>query len=383
MTTSSALAPASEVIDVALAASRTAHCVVRVEDNSEADLRFAVNTSTTNGVRRGRRITVIAFDEHDGGVAAGSATRSGDVDVADLVREAEASATSGRPSTDAAAFVDGSVDSEFDESPAQTDLSALTGVLAELPGAFERAHLSGIVLSGYAEHSMVTTYLASSSGFRRRHVQPTGSIQMVARSVDGGKSAWVGQGSPNFADVTVRTFEEELRRRLAWAQHAVELPAGRYEVVLPPSAVADLMIYLYSTMNGQDAEDGRTVFSTPGGATRVGDTLASLPFTLRSDPRDATLACAPFVATSASASHVSVFDNGADLAPTTWINQGVLEQLMYHRAGAAHSGVNFAGSQRLDSRVLPCRHMHSSCSSSICGHGTNGVTTRVSGGRVG
>ena len=56
---------------------------------------------------------------------------------------------------------------------------------------------------------------------------------------------------------------------------SLSLDAGRYEVILPPSGVADMMgsLFFYA-MGGQDAEDGRTVFSasTPSraGGGRVG-----------------------------------------------------------------------------------------------------------------
>ena len=48
-----------------------------------------------------------------------------------------------------------------------------------------------------------------------------------------------------------------------------------YETVLPPSAVADLMISMYWRMAGRDAAEGRSVFGRPGGGTRVGERLGS------------------------------------------------------------------------------------------------------------
>jgi predicted Zn-dependent protease len=123
----------------------------------------------------------------------------------------------------------------------------------------------------------------------------------------------------------------------------VERPAGRYEVVLPPEAVADLMVGLAYELSGRDAEEGRTVFSTPGGGTRVGEQLAPIPFELRSDPGEPGLECAPFATTLASSADASVFDNGMPLDPTAWITGGRLERLRYHRAGAARSGVAPAG----------------------------------------
>ncbi len=117
------------------------------------------------------------------------------------------------------------------------------------------------------------------------------------------------------------------------------MEAGRYEVILPPSGVGDMMAMLaFDALGGQDSEDGRTVFSKEGGGTRVGETISALPFTLYSDPDEAGVRCAPFVATSASGSEVSVFDNGLPFGRVDWLRDGILAHLRYHRAGAAKSG---------------------------------------------
>ena len=91
---------------------------------------------------------------------------------------------------------------------------------------------------------------------------------------------------------------------------SIELPAGRYEVLLPPDATADLMVAMSQELSGRDAEDGRNAFSATGGATKVGDVLSEVPFVLRSDPAEPGLESAPFVVTMASSTDVSVFDNG-------------------------------------------------------------------------
>ena len=36
-----------------------------------------------------------------------------------------------------------------------------------------------------------------------------------------------------------------MNRRLDWSRRTIEVAPGRYDTVLPPAAVADLMIYLY------------------------------------------------------------------------------------------------------------------------------------------
>jgi len=348
----SGLPPAHDVIDQALDKAR-GDCVVIVEESSEAEVRFANNTTTTNGLRRDRRVTVISFYETDSGVAAGIGRRGGNADVADLVAASERDAAGSPDAEDAAPLLEPGVKSEvgsgpgsssvpgaeaFDHGPAETDLSVLRDVLAGLGGAFARAEAAGRVLAGFASHAIETVYLGTSTGIRRRHAQPTGSLHLVGRSADGSNSAWVGAGTADFSDVTIDQLEERLVGRLAWGARRIELEAGRYEVVLPPDAVADLMVGLVGSASGQEAEDGRTVFSAPDGRTKLGEVLAPLPFQLRSDPAEPGLTCSPFVVAPASSADSSVFDNGMPLASTRWIDGGRLARLRYHRAGAARSG---------------------------------------------
>ncbi|MCW2585377.1 MAG: hypothetical protein JWN55_893, partial [Frankiales bacterium] len=92
------------------------------------------------------------------------------------------------------------------------------------------------------------------------------------------------------------------------------------------------------TSSGRDAAEGRTVFSKPGGGTRVGEVLAPEGFTVRSDPHDPALAVRPFVVASSSSSMTSVFDNGLDLPATDWVRDGRLEALVQTRASARTTG---------------------------------------------
>ena len=351
-TAADGLAPPQEVVERALAAAGPGsdHCVVIVEETSEVEVRYANSTTTTNGRRRDRRVTVISLRQVDGGMAAGVARRGGDVDVAELVGAAERDASESPPADDAfALLLPGDADvcaasgHRFDTPPATTELSVLSDVLTDLSHAFAHARQAGHVLAGFAEHRQTTEYLGTSTGLRLAHALPQGALHLVARSADGTDSTWAGAGTTDFADVSVEAMHAGLEQRLAWAARRLEQPAGRYEVILPPSAVSDLMVSLAYELSGRNAEDGRTVFSLPGGGTRVGQPLSPRPFDLRSDPAEPGLECSPFLTTTSSTADTSVFDNGLRLDRTDWIAGGSLERLRYHRAGAARSGTTPAG----------------------------------------
>ena len=347
--------PPQELVERALAsadAKGADGCLVLVEESSHVDVRYALNTTTTNGEQRGRSVSVIAFS----GESVGSARRTGEVGadgVADMAAAALADAQAAPPATDAFPLVEPSDTRparDFGLDPESTDPGALEGVLSGLSGAFGRARARDAVLAGFAELDVATLYLGSSTGVRLSHTQPTGAVSLVGRTADGSGSAWVAE--PTIAP-SLEQMEQEIWRRLDWATTQVSLDAGRYEVIMPPSAVSDMMAMLgFDALGGQDAEDGRTVFSGEGGGTRVGERITTLPFTLSSEPLAPGIACTPFVAIEASGSEVSVFDNGLPSARTDWLRDGVLARLRYHRAGAAKSGVDMA--PYIDNLILRC-----------------------------
>ncbi|MHB8497705.1 MAG: metallopeptidase TldD-related protein [Acidimicrobiales bacterium] len=344
--------PAQELIDACLDAARddTDGCVVVVDEADEVEIRFANNTTTTNGVRHDRRVTVVALRSLDGEMAAGVVRRGGDVEPTSLVMAAAGHASVGEPAEDAAPLLapfdtgagSGS-NRTFDQTPAAGDLSLLSTTVDELAGAFRRARTAGHVLAGAVEHGRATTYVGTSTGVRLAHSQPSGTFQLAARDIDGERSAWVGKATTDFEDVAVDALHDQLQRRLAWAARRIDWPAGRTEVLLAPEAVSDLMIALAFDASGRNAEDGRTVFSRSGGGTRVGDQLSAIPFQLWSDPYESGLECRPFVVATSSSTDTSIFDNGMPLARTEWILDGRCHRLRYHRAGAARSGVSPAG----------------------------------------
>ncbi|MGV0624840.1 metallopeptidase TldD-related protein [Mycolicibacter minnesotensis] len=333
--------PAQQVIDTALAAAKgdNTETIVLVTDRAEASLRWAGNSMTTNGVSSSRTTTVISIVSDDQGSRVGS-LRSAEVDPAlipDLVAASAEAATGAPQARDAAELLRGTdVPDDWDAPVPQTGAE----VFGELATALSRGFRGADQLYGFARHEVETTFLASSTGLRRRFTQPTGTVEINAKR--DGASAWAGISTPDFVDVRGDALLDQLSTRLGWAARTVELPAGRYETLMPPSTVADMMIYLGWTMSGRGAQEGRTALSAPGGGTRVGERLSELPLTLYSDPHAFGLECAPFVAAGASSETVSVFDNGLDIGCVDWIRGGVVNALAYPRSAAAEFGVPVA-----------------------------------------
>ena len=336
-----------EMVERALASTRADDCVVIAEESSAANLRWANNTLTTNGVTRSRQVTVIATVHHAEGRAVGVVSRAGvrPDQLDDVVRAAEDAARDASPAEDGRPLVEPAEApaahqlGPWDDPPAETTIGVFEGFAPSLGAAFDAAARDDRELFGFAAHEVVSTYLGTSSGLRLRHDQPGGKVEINAKSSDLARSAWAGVGTRNFRDVDVGAMDAQLARSLEWAKRRIDLPAGRYETLLPPSAVADLMTYMYWSAGARDAHDGRSAFSRQGGGTRVGETLADIPIALRSDPAAPGMECTPFVVAHASSRDSSVFDNGLGLRPTDWIRDGRLAALLQTRHSAEVTGM--------------------------------------------
>jgi len=320
------------VLDEAAKLGRADETMVLVTDKVEATLRWAGNSMTTNGVSVSRSVTAISVVRQGDSAFVGTVV-SAEVDprvIPGLVAASQDAARSAPEANDAAPLLaDTGTPADWDAPVPGTGAE----VFANVAGSLSRGFAGTDRLYGYAHHSVSTTFLASSTGLRRRYTQPTGAVEINGKRGDA--SAWAGIGTPDFVDVPTDLLLEQLSTRLGWAGRRVELPAGRYETIMPPSTVADMMIYLGWSMAGRGAQEGRTAFSAPGGGTRVGERLTELPLSLYSDPVAPGLACTPFVAVSNSSETVSVFDNGMEIAQVDWIRDGVINALAYPRATAA------------------------------------------------
>lgn len=318
-------------------------CIVIVEESSQANLRWASSTLTTNGMIAERKVTVIAFQERGEGVATSSVTRA---DVAademdELIRELSTSVAAAAPATDAAPLARDLAVGDWDAEHPATGPGAFHAVAPDLGEMFHRSVADGIELFGYAEHTHRTTWVGSQGGLRLRHDQPAGRVEMTGKSHHRSRSTWCGVPTRDFSNVSVAAIDAHIRQRLEWQARRIDLSPGHYDTVLPAGCVSDLLTYMLWMSAARDAHEGRSPFSRKGGGTRVGEQFTTQPLRLYSDPAYAGLQHGAFVAASASGPMSSVFDNGQQLGVTDWLRDGTLTSLVQTRASSQLTGLPY------------------------------------------
>jgi predicted Zn-dependent protease len=332
-----------EIIEKIIAAADFDDCIVVVNEDTSANLRWANNTLTTNGVLANRSVTVIAFVATPAGMAAGSITRT-DVaasEAAEVAAAAKAAALAAGKAEDAAPLLTNVVSGNWAAPHAPTGPEVFSKVAPDLGAMFTAATKDGIELFGYAEHTHATTWIGSKGGIRVREDQSSGRVEMTGKSHNRTRSTWAGRATRDFSDIAMAEIDAEIRQRLAWQANRVDLPAGKYDAVLPSGAVGDLVTYMVWSAAGKDAHQGQSVFSAKKGGTRIGEKFAKVGLNLYSDPSYPGLESPAYVEATASSEFVSVFDNGHPIGRFDFMKNGVLENLINTRASANEIGASY------------------------------------------
>ena len=327
---------AQDLIEKILAKASSDECIVIVTDKTQANLRWASSTLTTNGVLQERSVTVIAFLKTKDGMASGGVSRTNvdEADIDSLLAQAVASAKAAGAAEDYAPIAENVELGNWQAPHQPTGPEVFKKFAPDLGQMMGKSVSDAIELFGYAEHTHETVWVGSKGGLRLRSDKPIGRVEMTAKSHARSRSTWYGVETHDFSNVAVADIDKDIRQRLTWQERKIELPAGRYDTVFPSGSVADFYVYMMWMAGARDAFEGQSVFSKKGGGTRVGEKLSNVGLQLFSDPSNAQLNGSEFVYATASTPFTSVFDNGQVQKRCDWIKDGVLESLLQTRASA-------------------------------------------------
>ncbi len=152
------------------------------------------------------------------------------------------------------------------------------------------------------------------------------SLSVTARMPDGSASGYFLRSHYDIAKLDVQRIAREAIRKAVEGVNARTIDPGVYTVILEPQAVADLLGNLANTFNARNAEEGRSVYSAPGGKTRVGERVFDERINIFSDPWHPDL----------QGSQAS--QGGIPAEKIYLVRNGLLENLVYNRSWAKQKG---------------------------------------------
>jgi PmbA protein len=156
----------------------------------------------------------------------------------------------------------------------------------------------------------------NSRGVSRWHTQTSAEISITMLGAD--SSGWKKANSPNVTDLDSLRMAETAAQKAVDSTHPREIPAGKYTVILEPSAVLDMVGFMFFDYSGIAILDQRSFLTGRIGAKLFGDNI-----TIIDDVAHSLQAGSPFDGEGMTRKSVSL------------VEDGVVKRVVYARSTAA------------------------------------------------
>ena len=331
-------AAARQLCERVLALSKSEGCQVNLNASANGNTRYARNEVTTAGDTDNATVTVTSrFGKR---VASVGTNVLDDAGLARAVETSERLARLAPENPELMPLLPAQVHTEvpaFAAPSAELDAVRRAEAVRSVSSESSRA---GLMAAGLVHRVAGASAVANSAGLFGYHAATSTVHTLTVRSPDGKGSGWAGTAHNDWTRATPATQLATRAVRKAHGTRASQpLPAGKYTVVLEPTAAGNLVSLLAFAMNARPADEGRSFFSKRGGGNRIGEKVVDERITVSSDPQDPDLLTSPFTG------------EGLPVGSTVWIEKGVLKNLAYDRFWAEKQGgkpTPFAGGYRLE-----------------------------------
>ncbi len=176
-----------------------------------------------------------------------------------------------------------------------------------------------LVSTGFLTHFAGSNAVANKKGLFA-YARATGiSFTTTVRTPDGTGSGWAGGSENDFGRMNFAELGERAIRKAELSRNPRAVEPGEWTVILEPTAVANLVNLMVFSMNARNADEGRSFFSKQGGGNKIGEKFLDERVTITTDPADPRTAAIP------------VSGEGLPNNATTWVENGVLKDLVYNR----------------------------------------------------
>lgn len=195
----------------------------------------------------------------------------------------------------------------------------------------EPAARQGMLSTGFLTHYTGSQAVATKRGLFA-YARGTGSsFTTTVRTPDGTGSGWAGGGENDWSKMNIAELGERAIRKAELSRNPKAVEPGEWTVILEPTAVANLVNLMVFGMQARGADEGRSFFSKQGGGNKIGEKFLDERVSIISDPADPRTATTPFTG------------EGLPNNRTTWVQNGVLRNLVYGRFWAQKNNVQPTG----------------------------------------
>jgi len=288
----------------------------------EALTRFANNTIHQNVSEQARMLSVRV--QVDGRTARASTNRLDTASIRAAVAESIALSKAASTDPDLRPLAEPAPITEvnrFDRSTADTNPVERARVVAEAIRLVEGA---GQTAAGIYSTGQNVEALFNSRGVATWHAETMANFSITAMA--GNSSGWAKRSAVAGAAMDPVAMARTASEKARLSHDPLEIPAGRYTVILEPAAVLDLVGQMFADFSATAMEDQRSFLTDRLGTKLFGDNI-----NIHDDVGHPLQAGVPFDG------------EGVPRRKLTLVGAGVPRELAYSRASANRAGVEPTG----------------------------------------
>lgn len=302
---------------------------VNIQSGAEGNTRWAVNqVSTAGDVRNASVVVTTAFGRR---VASATTNRFDDESLRQVVQTSERLARLVPEDPEYLGELGPQEYPEVDpffEATALLDPAARARAVAAIAGPSRARNL---ISTGFLTFQAGSQAVATKRGLFAYGRDTRANLTTTVRTPDGTGSGWAGAGAHDWTRVDPAALGERAIRKAELSRNPVAVEPGKWTVILEPTAVANMATLMMYQLSARQADEGRSFFARPGGGNKIGEKFLDERISIYSDPAQVNLYNAPF--------------NGEGLPNRrmTWVEDGVLQNLVYDRFWAKKNNLNPTG----------------------------------------
>jgi predicted Zn-dependent protease len=202
---------------------------------------------------------------------------------------------------------------------------------------------AGVLSAGYIEVSAHSVAMLDTLGHARYVPWTCARVSMTVRDPTGTGSGWAGVDWPDWHRIDGAALAALALDKCLTSRHPVAVEPGRYTTILEPQAVSDVVGQLFNGVfthalkrecnEGHCFDSSSYPFFKDNFHSKVGEKIVDERITISADPLDPDLGFPPFYPGVLPYFSVSLGNWWASdvYHPVTWIKDGVLTALEFHR----------------------------------------------------
>lgn len=328
---------AKQIIDKVLSFSKSDEMSAGLTGSRVGNIRYARNSVSTSGETNNQSLSVTSVFGKKSGTA--TINEFDDKSLEKTVRRAEEIAKLAPENPE---YVSMLGPQTYLDTKTFADSTAAINPDFRAEAAFKSidpCSKKGLTAAGYWEDSTGFTAMGNTKGLFGYNKSTSVDFSITVRTNDGLGSGYAVRDYNDVSKLDTALTTEIAIQKAQASSKAKALEPGKYTVILEPTAAVDLLQNMMGSMDGRNADEGRSFLSKKGGGTRVGEKLFDERVNIYSDPMDLEIPGSPF---GGGGGRFAFGGGGSDGRPQekmVWVENGVVKNAYYSRYWAEKKGV--------------------------------------------